>query len=239
MCQMRSYIFRINFLIISTLLVSCTVSNNLYVNNPVPLTKLNFETYGGIGMGLKPKIDSVSIIGEVFSSSFSRTINLVAGGRYGITHVFNISGSIHLPQVAGGVGLSIRPQLSMFPNITNFNLGVAVDIGGVIATDSIRIAGIERYRDLETRGAYNVDFSLPMALKLAEQVWIIVTPRYSFNSSLVRKEYGSEKNNTMNAHFPVLSLGLRLRKYQLESTVIHFNNKQQYMFGIVYFFGFK
>ena len=102
------------FILSSLIMGSCTVSNNLYINDPVPLSKNDMEGYGGFGMGLQPRIDSVGEFGEVFSSGLQRSYNLVLGGRYGITHLFNVGASFHLPEILGGFGLTLRPQMSLF-----------------------------------------------------------------------------------------------------------------------------
>ena len=219
------------------LLGSCTVSNNLYVNDPIPLSKNDMEGYGGFGMGLQPKIDSVGEFGEVFSSGLQRSYNLVLGGRYGVTHLFNIGASMHLPEIVGGFGLTLRPQMSLFPNVTNFNMAIAADFGGTFSKDSITILGSSSYQDNETRGQINADFSLPIAQKFSKNTWLVITPRYSFNTFYLRREFEGEKSKKMRVEYPALSLGLRMNKVQVESTVVKFNENYKFMAGIVVFLG--
>lgn len=215
---------------------SCTVTNNMYVNDPVPVSKNQVEAYAGIGMGLQPRIDYVSEEGEVFSSSLQRSYNLVAGGRGGITHRFTLGGSIHLPEVVGGFGLNLRPQLSLFPNVAPFNIALAADIGGTFAKDSIRFLGSSEYQDNESRGVFTMDFSLPVSQRLGKQTRLIITPRYSFNTFYLRKEFDYDKSKRFKAHYPALSVGLRANRVHLEGTVARFNQDYKFMAGIVFFF---
>lgn len=232
-------IIRLLTIIFPILFVSCIVSNNLYVNDPVPVSKRAAAGYVGVGMGLKPKIDSISYIGEVFSSGFQRSYNLVLGGRYGVTHLFNLGGAIHLPEIVGGFGASLRPQMSLLPNVTDFNIAIAADFGFVFTEDSVKILGSSSYWDNTTKGSINADFFLPIGQKLGKDVWLIVTPRYSFSTFYLRREFEVEKTKKMNVQYPALSLGLKMKKLQFETSVVHYNNKQKYMFGIVYLFGTK
>jgi len=233
---------RLNFTFISgtvlffQLAVSCTVTNNMYVNDPVPVTKNQSEAYAGFGMGLQPRIDSVSDIGEVFSSSLQRSYILVAGGRGGITHRFTLGGSIHLPEVVGGFGLNLRPQLSLFPNVAPFNMAIAADIGGTFAKDSIRFLGSSEYQDNESRGAFTMDFSLPVSQRLVKETRLIITPRYSFNTFYLRREFEYERSKRFRVQYPALSVGLRANRVHLEGTVAKFNKEYKFMAGIVFFF---
>ncbi len=218
------------------LAVSCTVTNNMYVNDPVPVTKNQAEAYAGFGMGLQPRIDSVSNIGEVFSSSLQRSYNLVAGGRGGITHRFTLGGSIHLPEVVGGFGLNLRPQLSLFPNVAPFNMAIVADIGGTFAKDSIRFLGSSEYRDNESRGAFTMDLSLPVSQRLGKETRLIITPRYSFNTFYLRREFEYERSKRFGVQYPALSVGLRAKRVHMEGTIAKFNQEYKFMAGIVFFF---
>jgi hypothetical protein len=60
--------------IVSSGVMSCTVTNNLYVNNPTPLGKERGEIYAGIGTGVTPKVDSITAINKllIFRIKFPR-----------------------------------------------------------------------------------------------------------------------------------------------------------------------
>ena len=217
--------------------VSCTVTNNMYVNDPVPVSKNQVEAYGGFGMGLQPKIDSVSEFGEVFSSSLQRSYNLLIGGRGGITHRFTLGGSIHLPQIIGGFGINLRPQVSLFPNITPFNIALAADIGGTFTKDSITILGSSSYQDNESKGAFTFDFSLPISQRFGKETRLVITPRYSFNTFYLRREFEYDRSKRFRVHYPALSVGLRANRLHMEGTVAKFEKDYKIMAGIVFFFG--
>lgn len=231
-------IFKVLFVlaIMNCFLLSCTVTNNLYVNDPVPINKNTYSLYGGVGMGLAPTIDSVSNTGEVFSSDLFRTYNLSFGGKFGITNKFSLGGSIHLPRILGGVGLNIRPQLSLFHKDAIFNAALVGDFGAVIPKDSIKIFGSTSPLEIKTKGALNADFSLPVSFKLGDEIRLIITPRYSFNAMYLRKEFDSEKRKSRKISYPAISMGFKLKSVFLESSLIQWNNKQIWVFGIVYFF---
>jgi hypothetical protein len=218
---------------------SCTVTNNLYVNNPVPLTKSDYEVYGGFGLGLKPKIDSITSSGEVYSHDFRTSYSLVTGGRYAFTDHFNLGGSIHLPEILGGFGVNIRPQISLMPRESKLNLALAADVGGVIFQDSISPFGIEIDIDPETRGAFNIDFSNPLGLKLGKETWLIFTPRYSFSWFYFRKAYEYDGSKKFSVKYPALSLGLRAKRIHLEFSAAKVNHKFRYLAGMAYFFNYQ
>jgi hypothetical protein len=215
---------------------ACTVTNNLYVNNPVPLTKGNYEVYGGLGLGLKPQIDSITNSGEVFSHDFRTSYYLVFGGRYAFTDQFNVSGSMHLPEILGGFGANIRPQISLMSRESKLNMALAADIGGVFFQDSISPFGIEIDIDPETRGAFNIDFSNPLGVKLGKETWLVFSPRYSFTWFYFRKAFDHNDSKNFLVRYPALSLGLRAKRIHLELSAAKVNNKNRYFAGLVYFF---
>lgn len=215
---------------------SCTVTNNLYVNNPFPLEKNTYEAYAGLGLGLEPKVDSVSAIGEVFSNDFTTSYSLVVGGRYGFAENFSVGGSLHLPQILGGIGLNLRPQYSLLSQETGFNLAIAADIGGVFSKDSITELGLDIELDPEVRGSFNTDFSIPVGARLSENLWVMVTPRYSFSWFYFREQFEGSDSKTVAAKYPALSLGLRAKKIHFELTGTRLKSKYRIFGGIVYFF---
>jgi hypothetical protein len=216
---------------------SCTVTNNLYVNDPFPLQKSDYVFYGGAGMGLKPKIDSISTTGEVFSSGFKNSYSLVFGTRVGITSLFNLGLNVHLPEIVGGAGASLRPQLSMFPYPAKFNLALAGDIGFVVVDDNPTIFGVDIEIDDPTRGAFHADFSLPLGYQTGRNTKIFITPRYTLNTFYLRRNFESDRSKRFNAQIPVLSMGVRYKQVQFETTALKYKNHYKYMAGIVVFLG--
>lgn len=214
---------------------SCTVTNSLYVNNAMPLPKGDSEIFGGLGMGLKPAVDSVSVSGEVFSSNFKRSYNLVFGGREGLTDHFSLGGSIHFPKILGGFGGHIRPQISLLPPKSDFNLALAVDLGGIISKDSLRLLGSASDLENDTRGAIFADFALPVTQKLFKDTWLILTPRYSYNAFYLREKWDQKKSKKRKLEYPALSIGLRHQRLHLEASVISYNHKQHLVFGLAFF----
>lgn len=216
---------------------SCTVTNNLYVNDPFPLQKSDYELYGGFGIGLKPKIDSVSAGGEVFSSGFKNSYSINFGTRYGVSEIFDIGLAFHLPEIAGGIGAVVKPQLSMFPYPARFNLALAGDFGFVIADDEPTIFGVDIDIDDPARGALNFDFSLPIGYQVGRNTRLILTPRYSFNTFYLRRSYDSDRSKRFHAQFPVMSVGMRIKQVQLEASALKFKDHYNYTAGIVVFLG--
>lgn len=223
------------FFVSVLLLVSCTVTNNLYVNDPSPLPKGKSELYGGIGMGLKPRIDSVSANGEVFSNDFRRSYSLLFGGRYGVNHFFTISGGIHLPEIVGGIGGNIRPQISLFPDVSPFNVALAGDLGFVFAKDSVTFLGTTTEQENLTKGAIHGDVSLPMSVSLSRNTRLVLTPRYSFNTFYFQRKYDMAKTKRNHVQYPALSLGLRTRDFLFESSLMSWSGNHYYVFGLVIF----
>jgi len=216
---------------------SCTITNNMYVNDPFPLQKLDHEVFGGVGMGLKPKIDSISSAGEVFTSGFKCSYNLIFGARMGVTSLFDLGLAVHLPEIVGGAGATLRPQLSMYPYPAKFNLALAGDIGFVIADDNPTILGVDIEVDDPTRGAFVADFSLPIGYQTGKNTKLFITPRYSFNTFYLRRSFDDYKSKKFNARFPVLSLGIKHKQVQFETTALGYKEHYRFIAGIVVFLG--
>lgn len=221
-------------LALAALVASCTVTNNLYINNPSPLPKGDAELYAGIGTGLQPKIDSIADNGEVFSNKLKGSYNLVVGTRIGITNLMNLMLHFHFPEIVGGVGVNIRPQISLFPQPARFNLAFAADLGGTLAKDSIEILESSYYVGDKVRGASNADFSVPFSYKTGKNTAIMLTPRYSFNTFYLRREFDVGKSKRMNASYPALSLGFRYKRIHLETTVLQYKSMFKFTGGFVY-----
>lgn len=222
------------YFLTAAIVTSCTVTNNLYVNNPSPLPKGDAELYAGIGTGLQPKIDSISAIGEVFSNGLKGSYNLVVGTRIGVTNLMNLVLNFHFPEIVGGVGANIRPQVSLFPGVAGFNIALAADLGGTLAKDSIEILGSSIYVGDKVRGALNADFSVPASWKFGTNTTLILTPRYSFNTFYLRREFDMGKSKRMNAGFPAFTIGLRQKRFHLEATALNYKNHFKIMGGFVY-----
>jgi len=164
----------------------------------------------------------------------NRDFNLCLGGKYGFTDRFNVGASIHFPRIIGGLGFNAQPQISLFRKESFFNVALNTNLGFVLSTDSIKILG---ELDVRTKAALNADIAMPISFRLGSNYRIIATPRYSFDLIYLRKEYYSDRDKKMKIKFPAISLGLKLNKVMLESTMIYWNSKQIYVFGIAYFFG--
>jgi hypothetical protein len=204
----------------------------LYVNDPVPVPRDSGIVYGGVGMGLKPRIDSVLVSGEVYSHGFHRSSLLLVGFRYGITDQFSVNVAAHFPEIASGFGLNVRPQYSLFSAESPFNIAPAFDAGFVLSDDESNWGE----DNPESKGAINADFSMPVSISFSPQSRIIFTPRYSFNTFYFRRSFTSDKSKRVHLRYPALSAGLRINKVHLESTVIRFESVYKVVFGIVYFF---
>ena len=219
------------------LLSSCTVTNNLYVNDPVPVQKGNADFYLGIGTGVKAKIDSVSANGDItFSNEVTRAPNLCFGSQIGLTRNLDLRAAIHLPYIIGGFGARLGPQYTFFSNESKFNMAIGSDLGFVVAKDSIKIFGSTSALDIHSNGAINADFFLPFCFNFNENSRIIITPRYSFNTIYIRHNTGEKKSYKFSPHVPSLAIGLRLNKLYLEASAFRFQNEYYPNFGLIYIF---
>ena len=54
---MKSYRIFLLIIFLPTILGSCTVLNNMYLNDPLPIGKDNLEFHLGAGTGLTPVVD--------------------------------------------------------------------------------------------------------------------------------------------------------------------------------------
>lgn len=218
---------------------ACTVTNNMYLNDATPLIKSDYELYGGVGMGLTPRIDSVNDAGEVFSNSLRISYNLLMGAKVGVSNLFGVQLGVHLPEIVGGAGGTLRAQMSMFPTPAKSNLAFVVDLGGVIAKDTVEFIGLDIDTKAKTHGAINADFAIPISYQLSRQSRLIVTPRYSFNTFYLRKSFNSDRSKRMKVQYPALSLGLRVKRMQMEATVMNYRENYSFMTGVVFFIGKK
>ena len=80
-------------------LSSCTVLNNLYVNDPNPVGKGNNEMYFGVGSGLRPVIDDITNEGDlIFSGDVSMAPNFIVGGLTGLGKQLDIRACANFPK---------------------------------------------------------------------------------------------------------------------------------------------
>ena len=93
------------------LMFSCTVTNNLYVNDPVPAQDKEANFYIGIGTGVRADIDSVNKSGDItFSDDLTMAPNLYFGGQVNVLDQLDLRFTLHLPYIIGGIGLRAGPQ---------------------------------------------------------------------------------------------------------------------------------
>lgn len=225
-------------LIFFPVLFSCTVTNSVYINDPVSLSKGELIGHGGIGTGSKAKVDSVADNGDItFSNDLQMAPNLFIGGRYGITDQLDLRFDLHLPYIIGGIGLRTGIQYSFFPKHTIFNAAIGLDLGGVYAKDSLRILGSASEVDTYTDGALNADFFIPLSYSFSENYRIILTARYSFNALYVRYNNYDNKTYAFTPQLPSVALGIKLNKVYLEGNVARYKDIYIPNFGMIFTFG--
>jgi len=225
------------FLFVIFLLSSCTVTNNLYVNDPVSVQKDNADSYVGIGTGVKASIDSVSANGDIaFSNELTMAPNLCFGSQIGLIHNLDLRAAVHLPYILGGFGARLGPQYTFFSKESKFNMAIGSDLGFVIAKDSIKIFGTTSALNIHANGAINADFFIPLSFNLNENSRIIITPRYSFNTIYIRHNTGEKESFKFSPHIPSLALGLRLDRLYIEASAFRFRNEYYPNFGLIYIF---
>ena len=226
------------FISSSLLLGSCTVVNNLYINDPACIGRGKAEFYAGIGSGMTPEIDSVTVDGDViFSDRLEQAVNLCLGGQLGLYDKLDLRFAMHLPRIVGGFGLRLGPQYSFFGEHSDFQLAMGADLGFVLAKDSIRIFGGGSDLSIHANGAINADFFMPMSIRIGKGCRLVVTPRYSLNTFFVRRNVDEKRSRHFTPEFPFLALGLKFGKLYLEASALHFDQQYFGNFGVVYQFG--
>lgn len=227
-----------SLLIIIVSLSSCLVVNNLYVNDPFPVVKGSPKGYVGLSTGLKPRIDSISDGSNAihFSNHFSTSYALSLGGQFRLGNKINLRLAGHLPQILGGFGLRAGLQYSVLNNESPLNIAIGSDLGFAISRDSIKIFGQYVPTQSSTEGGINADFFIPIGYRFNSDVSLVVTPRYSFNSMEIKKYSDKFQSDTYKQALPILSLGLKIRGFYIESTNIFYNNKIYPQLGFAYIF---
>lgn len=217
-------------------LSSCTATNNLYLNNPVPVGKSNVHGYLGLGTGAEAKIDSVSsLTGEVFSSGklgISPAISLAF--QYGISDQTDLRFAIHFPKIIGGVGLRLGVQHSLFDSYSGMNVALGADFGYSFSNDSIKIFGTRTEIDKSKNGILNADIFLPVSLKLNKDVILVATPRYSLNTFYIRRYQDVQKGRAFKVKYPALSLGCWMKSFYVEVTGLVYDHTVYPHFGIAW-----
>jgi hypothetical protein len=215
---------------------SCTVTNNLYVNNPNPMGKGKGEGYVGLGTGVQAKIDSVSpSTGAIhFSNKISKAPVLSIGLQYGIAQKTDIRTTFYFPKIVGGFGIRCGIQQSMANAESMFNLAIGTDIGYVFSKDSIKIFGSNTEVGKETNGAMHADFFMPISYQSKKGFMLVITPRYSFNSFFIRQYQYQNDDTNFDFGYIALSLGIRYKRIYFETTAIKYNNIYYPHFGIAW-----
>ena len=213
-------------------LISCTVTNNLYVNDPVPAGKGMYRAYIGGGTGLEPEIDSVTDEGDIFFSEKVQMAPIVAaGGDLGINDRLTLRCAVHLPYAFGGFGLRLGVQHSLYDTWYKFNGAVGADFSLVIAEDSIS--------DSSTKGSISGDFYMPFSYRFSENFEVYLTPRISLNNFYIKKNEKSMSSQGFPVNYPALSLAFRAKRVYMETTGIFFDNRIYPNFGIAFLFPLK
>jgi hypothetical protein len=231
---MKNFHKHILFFSISICTISCTVTNNLYINNPIPMGKGEREGYVGLGTGIAAKIDSISSVdGAVnFSNKISIEPVLSVGGQMGISKQTDLRIALHFPGILfTGLGLRAGLQHSFCDTSSRINIALGTDLGFVISDDTVKILGTKFALDSLERasnGAINADFFLPVSYKIKNNFIVVLTPRYSFNVLYI------EGIKSFKLGYPALSLGVRVRKFYFETTALYYHSSVYGHLGVAY-----
>lgn len=209
------------------------VTNNLYVNDPTPMMKGKGKGYLGIGTGITPRSDSISADKKInFSNKIAVAPILSFGGQIGLGEHMNIRIAGHLPGFIGGFGLRAGTQYGFFDRKSKFNVAIGLDLGFVIARDSMRIFGTRRALAIESKLGYNADFFMPISYKFTKDFMVVLTPRYSYTTIEIRKYTNHSSSANLKLNSPIVSLGVRYRQLYLETSIMHYGNRFYPNFGV-------
>jgi len=214
--------------------ISCSVQNNLYLNNPAPLDKGESEGFFAISTGIQPKVDSSDAQGLiVYNNKFRLAPNLHIGGRFRLADKFTLGAQAHFPYIVGGFGLDVRPQYSFFGKSFNFNIAIAGQAGFVVSKDSISMNSTTRQGVPQTvTSLANADIALPIGFKISKNTSLILTPRLSAFSFKLRDDpFENQPRTKYKFNEKVLTLGLRSKKWQIETSAIFIGKKVIPSFG--------
>lgn len=219
-------------------LISCVTTNNLYVNNPVPLGKGKGEAYVGLSTGVAAKIDYVSPEnGKIhFSNKIKSAPVLSAGLQVGILNQTDIRLALHFASVGGSFGFRTGVQHSFFDFQSKMNIALGTDLGFVVALDSMKILGTMTAIDKSANGAINADVFIPVSIRLKDNFSLVVTPRYSLNTIYVRKFEDENSSVPFKFKYPAVSLGIRTGKLYFEVTTLIYHHTVYPHFGLAWMF---
>ena len=220
-------------LLCSVLFCSCVATNNMYVNDPKPLQKGDADICVGVGTGLGVVLDS-SLSGNTYNTAIKTQYAPVLSfnGQFGVGERFNLRAAVHLPYILGGIGLRFGAQYSLFGPESRFNAAIGSDLGLVFTRDSLWIIDIES----DSRGIYNIDVFLPLSYSFTEDFSIILTPRYSVDWVSVDDIHDKDKSSIFYSHFPVLTLGIKIKDFYLESSALYNDDMIYPHFGLGFIF---
>lgn len=228
------------WIIFCIVIASCTVTNNLYVNDPEPLEEGEGQVYAGLSTGVAPRVDSVAADGHIFfSGKYSMAPVLSVGGAVNIKNGLQFRGSIHLPYIIGGIGLKGGVQYCFFPKGSRFNMSVGGDASVIFAKESIEIFGTYNELNPWTKIAFSTDIFVPFSVQVFEDLKLIAAPRYSFNFFFLRLNENFDNSKCHILQYPVLSIGLKFKKIYLEASGLYYNNNYHPMVGLAFISGGK
>jgi len=221
------------------LLTSCAVQNNLYLNNPVPLPRGEAVAYGGASAGIRPVIDSTDVNGFTYYSDVLQLAPMLnLGVNVGLTNRVGLGVDVHLPYGFAGFGMNVRPQISFFPASSGFNVALSGRAGFAISSENLQITNnISIYiGDLQdVRGTLNASLALPMSVRMGEDTYLFITPRWSRTSFAIWDNTDFRDRVYRRGYtFPILSIGARLKNVHIEGTVIKKERGFLPTMGVVY-----
>ena len=200
---------------------SCTVTNNFYVNNAIPVEVGKLEYYGGISTGYQPKLDS---------TRYRISNNLSGGIQTSLCKLekTNIRAAIHFPEIIGGFGARLGIQQSFFKRNSDFNIAIGTDLGFTAAKDSVKNFVNGEYIKIQNdiKGAYNFDFFLPMTFRIEKNTQITLTPRYSYTFISLKK------SKSTKLFYPAMSAGFKYKYLYFETTATYINDNFVPFFGL-------
>ncbi|MFZ4545673.1 MAG: hypothetical protein ACOYOA_16610 [Saprospiraceae bacterium] len=205
---MKSYASCLILLVLLISISSCVVTNNLYVNDPLPLGKREYTSFAGFGTGIMYSGNDATIRQD-FKIKYLPTPIMAVGIRLGIAPKTNFNFNCHLPVSFGGIGMNVGLQQSFFSPSSKFNMALGTNFGGVGSFQTTNVGIFEvQITDTKNLGALNADFYMPMAYTFKNNLKLILTPRYSYNKYFLL--YTTEGN------FVIASLGLKNRNNYFE-----------------------
>ena len=227
---------KILIFVLPLFLGACTVTNNLYLNDAVPLEKEEGEFFLGVGSGLQPAIDEITEDGDVvFSDSLKAAPNLVLSLKGGLGKNFTLNFGVHLPYILSGFGMNFGTQYSFFPKESRINVAPGINFGFVISRTELFNEPLKSVPPVS--GAMNLDLYLPFSFVLKENYRLILTPRLSSNIMFIKKNVDFDDNRWFKPMFQIYSAGLRLNKIYIEASAIYFKQKLLPNAGIAFVFG--